>query len=67
MQSLKRKAVAAAGDPDAELEASLEAALIQVADDFLTGAVTFACGLSQRRKSKKVEAPDISVYFEQTW
>jgi transcription initiation factor TFIID subunit TAF12 len=59
--------VAAAGDPDAEMESTLEAALIQVADDFITGAVTFASGLSQRRKSRRVEAPDISVYFEQTW
>ena len=67
MQSLKRKAVAAAGDPEADMEPALDAALIQIADDFISSAVAFGSGLARRRKSSKLDAADVSVYFEQTW
>ena len=67
LQSLKRKAVAAAGDPDAEMEPALEAALVQVADDFISGAVAFGSGLARRRKTRKLEATDVSVFLERTW
>lgn len=67
LQSLKRKAVAAVGDPDAEMEPALEAALVQVADDFISSAVAFGSGLARRRKASKLEPGDVSVYLEQTW
>lgn len=67
MQSLKRKAVAAAGDADAEMELALEAALVQLADEFLSGAVAFGCGLARRRKCSKLDPADVAVYLEQTW
>ncbi len=67
MQSLKRKAVAAAGDREADMETSLDAALIQMADDFISSAVAFGSGLARRRKSSKLDAADVSVYLEQTW
>lgn len=59
--------MAAAGDPDADMEPALEAALIQLADDFISGAVAFGSGLARRRKASKLEAADVAVYLEQTW
>ena len=67
LQSLKRKAVAAAGDAEAEMEPALDAALIQLADDFISGAVAFGSGLARRRKSSKLDAADVAVFLEQTW
>ena len=67
LQSLKRKATAATGDSTAEMDEALEKALVQVADDFITGAVAFASGLAKRRKSNKLEAADVAVYLERNW
>lgn len=67
LQSLKRKAVAAAGDPEAEMEPALDAALVQLADEFISGAVAFGSGLARRRKASKLEAADVNVYLERTW
>lgn len=59
--------MAAAGDPEADMEPALDAALIQIADDFISSAVAFGSGLARRRKSSKLDAADVSVYLEQTW
>ena len=59
--------MAAVSDPEAEMEPALDKALVEMADDFISGAVAFGSGLARRRKSSKLDAADVSVYLEQTW
>ena len=53
--------------PSNKLTSSAHAALLQLVDDFLAGAVAFGCGLARRRKAGRLECADIATYLEQTW
>lgn len=67
LQSLKRKAEASVGDTRAEMEPILETALVHVADEFITNAISFASGLARRRKAQRLDSADVAVYLDRTW
>ena len=55
------------GDAKAEVDATLEHALVTMADELITNAVIFACGLARRRKAQRLEAADVAGYLDRTW
>ena len=63
LEKLLERAVA----PGNKLAPAAEAALLQLVDDFLGGAVAFGCGLARRRKAGRLESADIAAYLERTW
>lgn len=67
LQSLKRKAQASLGDPRAEVEPLMEVALVNLADEFISNAVAFSCGLARRRKSLRLDSADVATYLDRTW
>ncbi|KAK2080182.1 hypothetical protein QBZ16_000035 [Prototheca wickerhamii] len=46
---------------------ALVAALKLVAADFVSGAVAFGASLAKQRKSERLEATDLQLYFQRAW
>lgn len=42
-------------------------ALRAVAEDFISGAVSFAVSMARRRKAEEIEPADLLLYLERTW
>lgn len=49
------------------MDTALETALVQLADEFITSTVAFACGLARRRRAKKLDAADVAVHLDRAW
>ena len=49
------------------VEPDAEAALMRIADEWVTSALAFGCGAARRRRSDRLTPADVAPYLERTW
>ena len=57
----------AAFAPESALSEEVEAALMQLADEWVTSALTLGCGAARKRKSTTLMPEDVAKSVESIW
>jgi transcription initiation factor TFIID subunit TAF12 len=57
----------AAFGPESALSEEVEAALMELADEWVTSALTLGCGAARKRKSTTLMPEDVAKSVESIW
>lgn len=66
LQSIERL-VTMAGGSASSLGSESEAALLELAGDWITTAIVFGCASSRKRGAEQLAPSDVAPYLERTW
>lgn len=66
LQSIERLATAAGGSASSA-GSEAEAALLELAEDWITKAIVFGCASARKRGAEQLAPSDVAPYFERTW
>ncbi|EIE25971.1 hypothetical protein COCSUDRAFT_60971 [Coccomyxa subellipsoidea C-169] len=65
-RSIERLATAAGGSASSA-GSEAEAALLELAEDWITKAIVFGCASARKRGAEQLAPSDVAPYFERTW